>query len=78
MAPTEVVEGIAPPVIGVGIGIAFDGTVYEAGGNTGLIATPETGKPAGEGGAAAEEPVEKKKKPMLQVKSDKGDDGGKS
>lgn len=76
MAPTEVVEGTAPPVIGIGIGIAFDGTVYEAEGNTGLIAAPVIpGKPGAEGSAAADEPTEKKKKPMLQVKSDKGDGG---
>ena len=73
MAPTEVVEGIAPPVIGVGIGIGFDGTVYEADNVGGLIVTADAPKPAAE----SDEP--QKKKPMLQVKSDKGDGGdGKS
>lgn len=73
MAPTEVVEGIAPPVIGVGIGIGFDGTVYEADNVGGLIVSADAPKPVAE----SDEP--QKKKPMLQVKSDKGDGGdGKS
>lgn len=78
MAPAEITtEGTPPPVIGMGIGIGFDGTVYEGEGGTGLIATEEPDKPGGEG-AQSDEP--QKKKPMLQVKSDKGDggDGGKS
>jgi phage tail-like protein len=80
MAPTEAVaEGTAPPAIGVGIGIAFDGTVFEGEGGTGLIAADEPGKAGA--GSQADEP--QKKKPMLQVKSDKpdrgdGGDGGKS
>lgn len=77
LAPTEVVEGLAPPVIGVGIGIGFDGTVYEGEGQTGLIATVEPAKPeSAAGGASPDEP--QKKKPMLRVGTDKGDgeDGG--
>jgi len=71
MAPTEVVEGAAPPVIGMGIGIGSDGTVYENEGGSGLTVSADVAKPAGEGGSAADEP--QKKKPMLQVKSDKGE-----
>jgi phage tail-like protein len=74
MAPAEVVAGDAPPpVIGMGIGIAFDGTVYENEGGSGLLMTAEA-----EGAPAAEtqtgEP--QKKKPMLRVGSEKGEDDG--
>lgn len=79
MAPAEIAEGVPAPVVGIGIGIGFDGTVYEGDGTTGLIVTTEPEKAGAEGGGAQEgEP--QKKKPMLQVKSDKGDGegGGKS
>jgi phage tail-like protein len=75
MAPAEAVDAGFQPVIGIGIGIGSDGTVYEGEGGTGLIAAPEPSKGSSEGPALSEEP--QKKKPMLKVGSDKGDgDGG--
>ena len=64
-------ENAVAPVVGMGIGIASDGTVFEGGeGTSGLIVT----EGEDQGGEGSEE--SKKKKPMVQVKSDK--DGGKS
>jgi len=74
MAPTEVIEGAAPPVVGIGIGIGSDGTVYEGEGETGLTATP--GPATAAEGTAAETDEPQKKKPMLRVGSDKGEDDG--
>lgn len=78
VAPTETVEGVAPPVIGMGIGIGSDGTVYEAEGQSGLIVSSEPAKPAGDepaGAGAAGEP--QKKQPKLRVGGgDKGEGGG--
>jgi hypothetical protein len=74
MAPAEAAAegGAAPPGIGIGIGIGTDGTVYQGEGGTGLIIGPDAGKEGAGGGA--DEPA--KKKPMLQVKSDKGEGEG--
>lgn len=78
MAPAEISAVDAPPpVIGMGIGIGFDGTVYENEGGTGLLIT-ESAESAPSGETQTGEP--QKKKPMLRVGSDKGEDdgGGKS
>jgi len=73
MAPAEIATDAQPPVIGIGIGIAFDGTVYEGEGGTGLLITEDSTKaPSGE--TQTGEP--QKKKPMLRVGSDKGEDDG--
>ncbi|MCC6623234.1 MAG: PASTA domain-containing protein [Deltaproteobacteria bacterium] len=82
VAPAEVIEGAPPPVIGMGIGIGGDGTIYEGEGQTGLIISTEPAKPqdgggegGGEGGAAGGEP--QKKQPKLRVGGgDKGEGGG--
>jgi phage tail-like protein len=71
MAPADVTAGATAPVVGMGIGIGSDGTVFEGeGGTSGLIVTEDQDQ-TGEGSEES-----KKKKPMVQVKSDK--DGGKS
>jgi phage tail-like protein len=75
MAPTEIGEGGPAPVIGIGIGIGSDGTVYEGEGASGLIVSTEPVRSTEAGGSQGEEP--QKKKPMLRVGADKGtDDGG--
>ena len=86
MAPAEAVvvaaeggaEPASPPVFGMGIGIGGDGTIFEHEGKTGLIAAPESEKPAtGDGAATGDKPAEPvKKQPKLRVGPDKGDGGG--
>ncbi|MCC6899563.1 MAG: PASTA domain-containing protein [Polyangiaceae bacterium] len=77
VAPVEIADGAPPPVIGVGIGIGSDGTIYEGEGQTGLIVSTEPDRPQDAGGGEAGAPGEpQKKQPKLRVGSDKGEGGG--